>query len=105
MVDKDYTDITIILDKSGSMQNLVSDTIGGFNGFLQQQKELPGKARISLVQFNEYPIFNFTALDLKEAQPLTTSSYMPNGGTALLDAVGRVIDETGRRFRDMVVKP
>ncbi len=48
-----YTDINIVLDRSGSMQSIKADTIGGFNAFLQQQKETPGTATITLARFDD----------------------------------------------------
>ncbi len=50
---KDKTDITIILDRSGSMNSVKSDTIGGFNSFLDEQKKVEGEAVLSLVQFDD----------------------------------------------------
>lgn len=86
---KNYTHLIIILDKSGSMGPLASDTIGGVNKLVTDQKALPGNFTASLYQFNE---------DLSEVMSFTelnTQNYCPSGGTALLDAVCKVIDREG----------
>jgi Mg-chelatase subunit ChlD len=97
----DYTHIILVLDRSGSMETVRADTIGGFNAFLQEQKAVPGQATLTLVQFdNEYDVLHdFTPL--AAVQPLTTRTYVPRGSTALLDAMGRTINETGARLAGM----
>lgn len=98
---QDLTDISILLDSSGSMQPLVHDTIGGFNSFLEEQKKLPGSAVFSLVSFNiEYRQI-CKAIPIRDASPLTDRDYVPGNNTALLDALGRLIDETGERLKNM----
>lgn len=98
---KGYTDITIILDKSGSMMDIKEQTIEGFNSFLEKQKVVPGKATISLIQFDSTFLNVYTAKPIKEAERLTEKTYAPDGYTALLDAIGRVINETGARLKNM----
>ena len=95
---KDTTDITIILDRSGSMQAIRTDTIGGFNSFLEEQKKLPDKASLSLIQFDhEYePVYR--GIDIQDAAKLTLETFVPRGNTALYDAVGRTIVKTGERL-------
>lgn len=86
------THITIILDKSGSMGSLVNDTIGGFNQFLKTQREVEGEATLTLVQFNgNYDLIS-DMVPLTTASELNKQNYSPNGGTALLDAIGRTIN-------------
>jgi hypothetical protein len=92
------THIEILLDKSGSMQSVAVDTIGGMNSFLSKQKEVPGEVELSLVQFNNTYLTTLVDLPLNEFTPLNNSSYRPSGFTALLDALGRSIDELGRRL-------
>lgn len=101
MVDMNYTDITVIVDKSGSMLHLTGDTIGGFNSFLKGQQNLPGKCKLSLVQFNDdvHPIY--TGIDINYVAPLGPESYRTGGWTALLDALGQTITFTGLRFAAM----
>lgn len=98
---EDLTDITVVLDRSGSMASIRQDTIGGFNTFLAGQRKVPGRARISLVQFDDRYEPNYTAMDVREAYLLNESSYEPRGSTALLDAFGKTIAETGRRLLSM----
>lgn len=94
---QDKTAILMILDASGSMSPLVSDTIGGFNNFIQEQKRLPGEAEITVVLFNHHYDKLYTR-DIKDVPPLTVADYRPKGNTALLDAVGTSISELGDRL-------
>lgn len=95
---KDCTDITIILDKSGSMASVATDTIGGFNTFLQAQRACKATIRLSLIQFNEVYRVDYINEDIKEAKELTDYTYRPEGYTALYDAIGRTIDSIGHRL-------
>lgn len=92
------TDITILLDRSGSMQSIKADTIGGFNAFLKSQRETPGEAVLSLVQFDTYYEPNYTAVNIHNVPALDELSFMPRGGTALYDAICKAIDTTGERL-------
>src|SRR5688500_418004 len=94
----DFTDITVVLDRSGSMAAVADDTIGGFNQFLLDQKRAPGDGVLTLVQFdNEYE-FVHTAKPLGEVPPLSSATFIPRGSTALLDAIARAIGETHERL-------
>lgn len=95
---EDLTDITVVLDRSGSMSVIRTDTIGGFNTFLADQKKAPGDGLISLVQFDERYEPNYSGVDLKVAVDLSENTYQPRGSTALLDAVGKTIVATGERL-------
>lgn len=99
MTDQTLTEIVCILDKSGSMQSLTSDTVGTFNNFIAEQRAVPGKARVSLVLFNTHVDPVYLCSPLPEVPPLTTLVYHPTGGTALLDAVGQTITDVGARLR------
>jgi len=98
MVRSDYTDIVFVLDRSGSMQSVATDTIGGFNKFIEDQKAIPGDVTVSLYQFdNEYePVFE--GIKLLDVKPLSDKTFVPRGSTALLDAVGRTINAVGSRL-------
>lgn len=100
-MDRTYADVTVLMDKSGSMANLVDDTIGGFNRLLDDQRKQPGKVTVTLAQFDTGYEIKINAQDAKFTRPLQRADYVPGGGTALLDAMARAIDETGRRLRDM----
>ena len=95
------TDITIILDRSGSMEDRRSDAIGGFNALVDDQKVQPGVTALSLVQFDTSYEVSFTAKPPVDAPPLTMETYTPAGGTALLDAMAKTIHATGQRLAAM----
>ena len=95
---KQETDVTVILDRSGSMQKIASDAIGGFNEFLAEQERQAGDCRLTLIQFdNQYEVV-YAAQPIAQAPRLTEDTFQPRGSTALLDAIGRTIDRTGRRL-------
>lgn len=95
---KDETDITVVLDRSGSMASVRDDTIGGFNSFLEEQKAVSGSARVSLVQFDDQYEVVYECRDVQDAPPLTPQTFVPRGSTALLDAIGRTMTATGVRL-------
>ncbi len=97
-MNQELTDITLILDKSGSMNSIRTDTIGGVNAFLEKQKEVPGKAYISMIQFDHGYVSTYSCRNIQEAPVLTDRTYVPQGNTALLDAIGRTIVATGERL-------
>jgi Mg-chelatase subunit ChlD len=83
----------VLLDRSGSMSSMVDDVIGGFNGFLAEQRRLPGRAKITLVQFDsqEHHAVVVDAKPLEDATELTDETFVPRGGTPLLDATAELI--------------
>lgn len=90
------TELVFILDKSGSMAGLESDTIGGFNAMLRKQQELPGTCRITTVLFdNRYELLH-NRIDIRAVSPMTEKEYQVGGATALLDAIGRTIHKLVR---------
>jgi len=92
------TDITVIMDRSGSMHGMQEEAAQSFNRFVEKQKEASGKAKFSLVQFN-HEIFQLcSGVPLEEAPTLDCDTYVPDGMTALLDAVGHTITETKKRL-------
>lgn len=95
---KNMTDITFVLDRSGSMQCIADDTIGGFNKFLEEQKKEPSPATFTLVQFDDQYEVVRNALPIRDVAPLDRNTFVPRGWTALLDAIGRTINETGKRL-------
>lgn len=77
MTDKDLTEVVAIIDRSGSMQHLKDDTIGGFNSFLEDQKKGSGKIKISLIQFDDRYQIDYEGVDVNDVKPLDGSSYSP----------------------------
>lgn len=98
MPDPDYTEITIVLDRSGSMESCREETIAGFNQFLDQQRALPGKANITLIQFDDQYEKHYVGIPLAEAADLTPETFVPRASTALHDAMGRTIKGLGRHL-------
>ncbi len=88
---KDYTEIVFILDRSGSMQGLEADTIGGFNSVLSQHKHMEGNAVVSTVLFDDKIDVICDRKNIQEVAPITSKEYYVRGCTALLDAVGGAI--------------
>lgn len=87
------TELVFILDKSGSMAGLESDTIGGFNSMLEKQKKVDGECRITTVLFdNRYELLH-DRIDIRAVSPMTEREYQVGGSTALLDAIGRTIQK------------
>lgn len=97
-MNADLTEIICIIDRSGSMDSIRTDAIGGFNAFLGAQQQLPGQARLTLVLFNHEYERVLDGTPLPDVQPLSDETYQPAGTTALLDAVGRTIDDVGQRL-------
>jgi len=93
------SEIIVVLDRSGSMGNCVSDTIGGFNAFLKKHKEAAkDDVLITLAQFDDHYDINYSGVDVRTAPELNAHTYVPRGMTALYDAVGRTIYEVGDRL-------
>ena len=100
-MNDNLTDISIVLDRSGSMSTVRSDTIGGFNTFLAEQKREDGDVTLTLAQFDtDYEIVH-PGIPLNDVPELTDETFVPRGMTALLDALGRTINETGARLSAM----
>ncbi|GHV50224.1 hypothetical protein FACS1894216_02020 [Synergistales bacterium] len=89
------TELVFILDRSGSMDGLESDTIGGFNSMLAKQQAEPGEARITTVLFDDKYELLHDRLDLQAVSPITDADYFVRGSTALLDAIGNTINKIG----------
>ncbi len=87
--------MTVVLDRSGSMQICREAAEGGLNTFIEEQKKQPGETLFSLVQFDTEYEFVHKGTPIKEVSPF---QLVPRGMTALLDAVGRAIVETGERL-------
>ncbi len=88
---KNLTELAFILDKSGSMAGLESDTIGGFNAMIEKQKKQDGEAVVTTVLFDDRYELLHDRIALGGIRPITEKEYFVEGSTALLDAVGKTI--------------
>lgn len=90
---KDLTELVFILDRSGSMGGLESDTIGGYNAMLKKQKENDGEAVITTVLFDDELELLHDRINIKGIRPITEKEYFVRGTTALLDAMGKAMQK------------
>lgn len=96
---KNLTEIVFILDRSGSMGGLETDTIGGFNAMLERQKKAEGEALLSTLLFSNETELLHDREDIKRVAPLSARDYRVGGSTALLDAIGGAIRHIGELHR------
>ena len=92
---KNLTELVMILDRSGSMSGLESDTIGGYNSMLQKQRETEGEVLVSTVLFDQRIEVLHDRVPLDRVPAMTDKDYYVRGCTALLDAVGGAIHHIG----------
>lgn len=92
---KNMTEIVFILDRSGSMSGLETDTIGGFNSMIEKQKKTEGEALISTVLFDSTSEVLYDRINIRTIRPMTDNDYTVRGCTALLDAIGGAIHHIG----------
>ena len=92
---KGLTELVFIIDRSGSMSGLETDTIGGFNGLLEKQKREEGEAYVSVVLFDDRMDVLYDRVDIRKVEPMNDTQYYVRGCTALLDAVGSAIHHIG----------
>jgi hypothetical protein len=97
------TQLVFILDRSGSMGGSESDTIGGFNSMLEKQKQEEGNANVTTVLFDDKYELLHDRIDISEINPITASEYTVRGTTALLDAIGRTINDFKLYNRVMMI--
>jgi len=98
---KELTDVTVVLDRSGSMQSCWIEAETGVNAFVEKQRAADGECVFSLVQFDTEYEFVHRGVPIADVPKF---SLVPRGMTALLDAVGRAINETGERLKGMKKK-
>lgn len=92
---KGLTEVVFIMDKSGSMHGLEADTIGGYNSFLENQREVEGDCLISTVLFSHNSTVIHDRIPLEKVEPMTDAQYKAGGNTALLDAIGNAVHHIG----------
>lgn len=92
MTRSDLTHLYFLLDRSGSMQSIKTDTEGGFAAFVEEQRRAVGECRVTLAQFDDQ--YEIVFADTPVAN-IDRINLQPRGSTALLDAMGRLITEAG----------
>ncbi len=92
---KGLTELVFVLDKSGSMGGLETDTIGGYNTMLKKQQTVDGECHITTVLFDNNFELLHDRIDIKAVSPITEKEYQVGGSTALLDAIGRTMHKIG----------
>lgn len=94
----ELTEIAFVLDRSGSMEFIAPAAIAGFNEFLLAHQAAAGQARLTLVLFDDEYLVPAASLPVSEVVPLDATTFVPRNSTALLDAIGRTIDDLGARL-------
>lgn len=96
-----YCHISIVLDRSGSMSSIAADTIGGLNTFISDQKKIDGEATLSLMEFDQEfnSVFNFK--NINDVNLTEDYRFIPRGMTALYDAIGKSISQTGKYLSNL----
>ena len=89
------TELVFILDRSGSMSGLESDSVGGFNATINEQKGKEGKVYVSAVLFNQDSTVIYDRVDISGIEPMKTEDFRVGGCTALIDAMGDAIHHIG----------
>ncbi len=98
MGNKKLTDITVVMDRSTSMASCREESERGINKFVEEQQGLKGEAKFTLVKFDNTYEKEYDGINIRNVEHI---ELIPRGTTALLDAVGRAINETGARLRSM----
>ncbi len=101
MTNPNYTEIAVIIDKSGSMTSLIDETISGYNEFISSQKDQPGHTRLTLCLFSDEHYMLYEGMDIKEVPDLSKATYKPTGSTAIHDAIGHTIASLGNRLKGL----
>jgi hypothetical protein len=98
MTRANLTEIIVVLDRSGSMASVQDATIEALNGYLRSQCRGVGDVMMTLIQFDDQYEPMFLARPIAQVPELTRRTYQPRGSTALFDAIGRTIQDSGERF-------
>lgn len=93
-------DVIFLLDRSGSMSNVVEDTIGGFNSYLEKQKKNKYKTKVTTILFDDKYEVLYQRKPIKDVQKLTENEYYVRGCTALMDAIGKTINTLDKEVKD-----
>jgi uncharacterized protein YegL len=95
MTDQNLSHIYFLLDRSGSMTSIRSETIAGFDAFIAEQRKVPGTCQVTLAQFDDH--YDVVYVD-RDVHDVPTLELTPRGSTALLDALGRLIVTAGEKL-------
>lgn len=101
-MNKNLTEMVFILDRSGSMASLVSDTIGGYNSLIEKQNTEEGEAAVTTVLFDDQYDVICENIDIHKVEPMTNKVYFARGMTALLDAIGKTVNTVAARQQTAV---
>lgn len=96
------THIIAVLDRSGSMGHLAVEVISNFNHFLKEQQSVEGKAKLTLVLFDDKYEVVYDETDLMEVPPLTEDVYYTRGMTAMNDAIGKILSDKQKKKKGLV---
>jgi len=96
-----HTEIAFVLDRSGSMESCSDAAIAGFNKFLRDQQQVEGEAKLTLVLFDDQYEVPVRSIPVREVVELDKATYEPRGSTALLDAIGKTVDDLGKAFSEL----
>lgn len=105
IADTYSTLIVLVLDGSGSMTPLRQTVIDGINDFIEEQKQTPGKAFVSLTVFDTVPEYRYEAIALEDFPTFTKEDYRTGGGTALFDAIGLTVEKSEKWIADQPKAP
>ena len=100
MTKKKELDVVFLLDRSGSMQGSELDTIGGYNSYLSKQRKNKFNTKITTVLFDDQYEILHDRKDIKEVKDITEKEYYVRGCTALLDAIGKTINNLDKKVKD-----
>ncbi|HAB67539.1 MAG TPA: VWA domain-containing protein [Firmicutes bacterium] len=93
-------DVVFLLDRSGSMSNCTEDTIGGYNSYLEKERKNKFKTNITTILFDDKYDVLYSREDVKNVNNLTNKEYYARGCTALLDAIGKTINDISTKVKD-----
>ncbi len=101
MKKNNITEMVFILDRSGSMCNLVSSTVEGFNSMIEKQKKEEGRAIVTTVLFDHRYEILHEGVDIEKIDIMTSKEYFARGRTALLDAIGFTINKIDNKIKKL----
>lgn len=104
VVNNELTEVVAVLDRSGSMSSIIDDVVGGFNTFIEKQKNVEIPTKLTTCLFDDEFEMLYDDVDLKEVKKITKEEWSPRGTTALYDAIGRTINSVRKRHSKLKKK-